>query len=303
MVDFAGLFEHVENRQYRPGAEVDVCGQTVRNHTRNVFDEAAAGDVGDTLDHAGLEQRGEGLHINLRRGEEHVAELFAVELVKHGIDGIASLLEQGFAHQREAVGMYAGGRQTNEHIALSDGGAVHDCGLLGNTDRETGQIVLVFVIHARHFSGFATDQTGTSLYAAVGNASHNLLEQCWIVLAAGDVIQEEQRFRTLSGNIVDAHGHAVDADGVVLVGHLGNDQLGADAVSAGNQYRLLVSEGSQIEQAAEAADTADHARTVGARHMGLDALDDFVTGFDAYAGFLICFWHIKPFSGSVFFLG
>ena len=58
-----------------------------------------------------------------------------------------------------------------------------------------------------------------------------------------------------------------------------------------------------LEQAAEAADTADHARTVGARHMGLDALDDFVTGFDAYAGFLICFWHIKPFSGSVFFLG
>ena len=89
----------------------------------------------------------------------------------------------------------------------------------------------------------------------------------------------------------------------MLVGHLGNDQLGADAVSAGNQYRLLVSEGSQIEHAAEAADTADHARTVGARHMGLDALDDFVTGFDAYAGFLICFWHIKPFSGSVFFLG
>ena len=199
--------------------------------------------------------------------------------------------------------MHAGGRQANEYIAFSDGGAVHDCGLLGNADRETGQIVLVFVIHARHFSGFATDQTGTSLYAAVGNASHNLLEQCWIVLAAGDVIQEEQRFRTLSGNIVDAHGHAVDADGVVLVGHLGNDQLGADAIGAGNQHRLLVSEGSQIEQAAEAADTADYARTVGARHMGLDALDDFITGFDAYAGFLICFWHIKPFSGSVFFLG
>ena len=109
-----------------------------------------------------------------------------------------------------------------------------------NADRETGQIVLVFVIHARHFSGFATDQTGTSLYAAVGNASHNLLEQCWIVLAAGDVIQEEQRFRTLSGNIVDTHGHAVDADGVVLVGHLGNDQLGADAsvpeISTGSLY-------------------------------------------------------------------
>ena len=89
----------------------------------------------------------------------------------------------------------------------------------------------------------------------------------------------------------------------MLVGHLGDDQLGTDAIGAGNQYRLLVSEGSQIEQAAETANTADYARTVGARHMGLDALDDFVTGLNAHAGFFICFWHIKPFSGSVFFLG
>ena len=153
-----------------------------------------------------------------------------------------------------------------KYIAFSDGGAVDDCGLFGNADREASQIVLVFVIHARHFSGFAADQTGTGLYAAVGNAGHDLLEQCWIVLAAGDVIQEEQRLGTLGGDIVDAHGHAVDADGVVLVGHLGNDQLGADAIGAGNQHRLLVSEGSQIEQAAEAANTADHARTVGAPH-------------------------------------
>ena len=69
-------------------------------------------------------------------------------------------------------------------------------------------------------------------------------------------------------------------------------QLGAHAVGAGDQHRLLVTEGSEIEQAAEAADAADHARTVGARHVGLDALDDFVTGLNAYAGFLICFWHI-----------
>ena len=99
----------------------------------------------------------------------------------------------------------------------------------------------------------------------------------------------------MSGNIVNAHGYTVNADGVVLVGHFGNDQLGTDAIGAGNQYRLLVSEGSQIEQAAEAANTADYARTVGASHMGLDALDDFVTGLNAHAGFFICFWHIKPF--------
>ena len=99
----------------------------------------------------------------------------------------------------------------------------------------------------------------------------------------------------MGGDVVDAHGHAIDADGIVLVRHLGHDQLGADAIGTGNQHRLFIAERSEVEQAAEAADAADHARTVGACHMGLDALDDFVTGFDAYAGIFICFWHIKPF--------
>ena len=79
---------------------------------------------------------------------------------------------------------------------------------------------------------------------------------------------------------------------LVFARHLGDDQLGADAVGAGNQHWLLVTQGGEIEQAAESADAADHARTVGARHVGLDTLDDFVTGLNAYAGFLICFWHI-----------
>ncbi len=191
--------------------------------------------------------------------------------------------------------MHAGGRQSDEHVALGDGGSVDDRGLFGDADREAGQIVFILVVHARHFSGLAADQTGTGLHAAVGHAGDDLLQQSRIVLAAGDVIQEEQRFRTLGSDVVDAHGDAVDADGVVLVRHLGDHQLGADAVGAGNQHRFLVAEGGQVEQAAEAADAADDARAVGARHMGLDALDDFVTGLDAYAGFFICFWHIQPF--------
>ena len=130
------------------------------------------------------------------------------------------------------------------------------------------------------------------LHASVGHAGDDLFEQRRIVLAAGDVVEEEQRLGALGGDIVDAHGHAVDADGVVLVGQLGDHELGAHAVGAGDENRRLVAQGGQIEQAAEAADAADHARTVGARHVGLDTLDDFVTGLNAYAGFLICFWHI-----------
>ena len=173
-------------------------GKTVRNHTRNVLDETAAGDMRDALDHARLEQRGKGLHVNLGRSEQHVAKLLTAQFVQYGVHGVAGLLEQGLAHQGEAIGMHAGGRQADKHVALSDGGAVDDSGLFGHADREASQIVLVLVIHARHLGGLAADQTGTGLHAAVGHAGDDLLEQSRIVLAAGDVIQEEQRFRTRS---------------------------------------------------------------------------------------------------------
>ena len=262
MIDVAGLLQHIENREHRPGAELDLSGQAVRNHARDVLDEAATGDVGHALDHACLEQRGESLDVDLGGGEQHVAELFAAQLVKFGVHGVASLLEQGLAHQREAVGVYAGGGQADEHIALGNGGAVHDGGLFGDADRETSEIVFVLVVHARHFSGFTADQCRTGLHAAVGHAGYDLLEQSRIVLAAGDVVKEEQRFGTLSGDVVDAHGHAIDADGVVLIGHLGDHELGAHAVGAGDENRL----------------------------------DDFVPGFDAHAGVLICLWHlVGPF--------
>ena len=192
--------------------------------------------------------------------------------------------------------MYAGGGQADEHIALGNGGAVHDGGLFGDADRETSEIVFVLVVHARHFSGFTADQCRTGLHAAVGHAGYDLLEQSRIVLAAGDVVKEEQRFGTLSGDVVDAHGHAIDADGVVLICHLGDHELGAHAVGTGDENRLFVSKGSQVKKAAEAADTADHTGAVRASHVRLDALDDFVPGFDAHAGVLICLWHlVGPF--------
>ena len=262
MIDVAGLLQHIENREHRPGAELDLSGQAVRNHARDVLDEAATGDVGHALDHACLEQWGESLDVDLGGGEQHVAELFAAQLVKFGVHGVASLPEQGLAHQREAVGVYAGGGQADEHITLGNGGAVHDGGLFGDADRETSEIVFVLVVHARHFSGFTADQCRTGPHAAVGHAGYDLLEQSRIVLAAGDVVKEEQRFGTLSGDVVDAHGHAIDADGVVLIGHLGDHELGAHAVGAGDENRL----------------------------------DDFVPGFDAHAGVLICLWHlVRPF--------
>ncbi len=123
--------------------------------------------MGDALDDACLEQGLECLDVDLGRGEQHVAELGSAEFGEHGVDGIAGLLEQGLAHEGEAVGVHAGGWQSDEHVAGGDTGAVDDGGLFGHADRESGQIVFVFVIHAGHFGGLAADQTGFGLHASV----------------------------------------------------------------------------------------------------------------------------------------
>ena len=59
------------------------------------------------------------------------------------------------------------------------------------------------------------------------------------VLAAGDVVQEEQGLCAAADDVVDAHGHAVDAHGVVLVHQEGDLELGAHAVGAADQHRAL----------------------------------------------------------------
>ena len=65
---------------------------------------------------------------------------------------------------------------------------------------------------------------------------------------------------------------------------LGQDQLGAHAVGAGDHHRLPVLAG-QVEQPAEAANAAaQHFRTQGALDRGLDAFDDFVARVDIDAG-------------------
>ena len=55
VVDVAGAFQDVEDGKDGPGSERDVGGEAVGDHTGDVLDETAAGDVGDALDDACLE--------------------------------------------------------------------------------------------------------------------------------------------------------------------------------------------------------------------------------------------------------
>ena len=114
--------------------------------------------------------------------------------------------------------------------------------------------------------------------------------------AGGEIIEEEQGLRALDHEVVDAHGDEVDADRVEDAGVDGDLQLGADAVSGGDQHRIAVAGGLEVEQAAETADFGVGAGPPRRAHERLDRLDKGISGVDIDAG--IGIGHAR-FSGSV----
>ena len=132
--------------------------------------------------------------------------------------------------------------------------------------------------------GLAAHQGALGLAAALGDAGDDLRDAHRVIFAAGDVVQEEEGGSAAADDVVDAHGHAVDADGVMLVHQQSQAQLGAHAVGAGDQDGLFHTRQLGGEHAAEAAQGTHHAGDVGGLHHGLDALDGLVTGGDVHAG-------------------
>ena len=132
--------------------------------------------------------------------------------------------------------------------------------------------------------GLAADERRAGLDAALRHAAHDLGDFFRHVFAAGDVIQKEQGLCAHADDVVDAHGHGVDADGVVLVHEDGQFDLGAAAVGAGDQHRLLHPGNGQAEAAAEAAHVVQTAGVAGAGDVGLHQLHGLVSGGDVHTG-------------------
>ena len=146
------------------------------------------------------------------------------------------------------------------------------------------------------FGSLAAHQGAARLHAALGHALDDLCDLLGDILAAGNVVKENQGLRACTDHVIDAHGNAVDADGVVLVQQHGDTQLGADAVGAGNQNRMLHAGAVQLKQAAEAAQTADTVLGHCAGHVLFHQLHRAVTGGNVHAccgvAFRIALFHV-----------
>ena len=191
---------------------------------------------------------------------------------------------QDFADQGETIGVDAGGGEADEDIAFRHGRAVQHMLLVGQPHGEAGQIILVLRIEAGHLSGLTAHQGTSRLAAALHHAGDDGLNAAGHVLPHRQIVQEKEGTRPGTDNIVDTHGHAVDAYGVVLVCEEGDLQLGAHAVGAGDQHGLFHTGYVGGEQAAEAAQRADDARNIGGLHQGLDTVNGLIAGGHVHTG-------------------
>ena len=179
------------------------------------------------------------------------------------------------AHERIAVGMHAVRGKAKQNIALG-----HAFGQIAATFHrahgKTGQIKIAIMIHAGHFCRLAADQGTARCFAPGRNTGDDARGLIHIQLAGCKVVKEEQRFRPLAHQIIDAHRHQIDADCIDASGINGDAQLGADAVSCSHQNRVGEARRLQIKQRAEATQARHRAGAVGTFCGRFDPFDQRV---------------------------
>ena len=74
--------------------------------------------------------------------------------------------------------------------------------------------------------------------AAVGDALHQLGQPLRGHATDGHVVEQEEGLGADAHEVVDAHGHEVEAEGVEAPDGPGDEGLGADAVGAGHEHRV-----------------------------------------------------------------
>ena len=231
-----------------------------------------------------FQQSQNALHIDAGGSQQGFQDGFAAQ-------GLAGLLQvrivlhiEDLPHQTEAVGVYAGAGQGNDHITGPHPGIVDDLLLIHNSHAEACQIVVIHGHHAGMLRRLTADEGGTGLDAALGHTAYDFRNTLRHILAAGNVIQEKQRLCAAADYVIDAHGHTVDADGIVLVQEHGDFQLGTHAVGTGNQNGLLHTGDGQAEAAAEAAHIVQAPFIPGPGNVLLHEFHGLVTGSDVYTG-------------------
>ena len=193
--------------------------------------------------------------------------------------------------------MQARGGQPDEAVAGPDGRTVDNLLVIHHPHHESGQIILAVFIEARQLGRLAADEGHLGLAAALGHPGKHCQDDLLVQPLLGQVVEEEERPGPLDDDVVDAHGHQIDAHRVVTAGQEGDLELCPHAVNRRDQDRLLDLGQIQGEKPSETADVGDDARGEGLLGQGFYAFHQPVGRVDIDTGFgvaVFLFSHSGP---------
>ena len=194
----AGLVQPEEHRRRAPAARVDPRHHAVRQHARQVVDQAAAGDVGQRLDDVVWPRRLEqAADVDPGRHQQRARPGSGRARTAPDPAGTAPVA-QDLADQREAVGVDAAGGEAEQDVAGGDVGPRQAPGPLDRADREAREVVVAAACsgpasrRSRRRSARSRASRQPSAMPAI--TSRGLLR---IELRGGVVVEEEQRLGAL----------------------------------------------------------------------------------------------------------
>jgi len=224
-----------------------------------------------------------GPHIDSSRHQQGFAQ--GTGRIERGRRGVVQrLVGDDAADEREAVGMEPRGGETEDDVAGRHGGAGQTPVALHRADGEPGDVVVPAAVEARELGRFAADERTAGGHAAFRDPGDHLPGGTPFEPPGREVVQEEERFRTLDDDVVHAHGDEVDADPAVAADVPGDEQLGADAVGRGDENGIAEPGLTEVERRPEPAQLRRRAAAFGRCRETCYVAHDRGTGVDVDAG-------------------
>ena len=252
-----------------------------------IVGQAPAGDVGHGMEAGIPEDRAQGREVGPVGLQEDPAHGSSVGIPGPGIvNGEALLLEDDLPGQGVAVGVEAGGLQSQEHVADLHSLRAQQVLPVHRADHEAHELVVSGSVEARHLRHLAA-QEGTPVLPAGGrHALHQGHHVVGLQNPGSHVVEEEEGLGPLDQDVVDAVVDQIDPHGGVVANLRRHPELGAHAVGGGHQDGRALGLGDR-EEPSEAPELGEDPLGPGGGHQLPDPGEGPLLGVDVDSGGLV----------------